>query len=245
LKENIKRKKEDLMLKMANPVTSDVDPLDELGKELQMTDLRFYISSNSGLARADSHSVTKGFVDIDRLDDSEWCNAEKVVKVAPCKVDVARPAFFLEMSKANTHHLGGGYDLMNFGAGGPQTERRRAKIDAGDRRVEIELNLSSRSYQGVFESRHVTKQVIARGEATNILADFGNESRVVGKKKNPAQKIAIPHKFGMKNTSIEQFKLKRSHANRKPGSMVKLDSSQQFKDNIVIKSQGITFVKKY
>lgn len=244
MRANIKRKNEDLMLKMSNPITSDVDPLDELGKELHMTDLRFYISSNSGLAKADSQSVTKGFVDIERLDDSEWCNKDKVLKVGPSKVDLATPPFFLEMSKANTHLLGGGYDLMNFGAGGPQTERRKAKRDVGVRSGERELNLSSRSYQGVFDSRHVTKHVIARGEATNILADFGNESRVVGNKKNPAQKIAIPQKFGMKNTSIEQFKLKRSHANRKPGSGVKLDSSQQSKDNTLIKSQGITFVKK-
>jgi hypothetical protein len=245
LRENIKRKNEDLMLKISNPITSDLDPLDELGKELHMTDLRFYISSNNGLAKADSKSVTKGFVDIERLDDSEWCHADKVLKVGPCKVDPATPAFFLEMSKVNTHHLGGGYDLMNFGAVGPHTERRKAKRDVGLRSGDRELNMSSRSYQGVFDSRHVTRHVIARGEAKNILAGFGNESRVVGKKKNPAQKIAIPQKFGMKNTSIEQFKLKRSHANRKPGSEVKLDSSQQSRDNTLIKSQGITFVKKY
>lgn len=238
---------------MANPVSDDLDPLDELGKELCMTDLRFYISSGRGVGGGGGKGKGKGFVDIDTLDESEWWSKERVVKVgggvtaAPCKVevDLPRPASFLEMSKVNRNHLGVGYDLMNFGGGGPLSERRKGKRDAGGRGGERELNLTSRSYQGVFDSRYVGQPVIARGEATNILADFGNEPRGVGKKKNPAQKIAIPHKFGMKNTSIEQFKLKRSHANRKPGSGVKLDSSQQSKDNILIKSQGITFVKKY
>ena len=184
---------------MSNHKTEGADLYDELGKEPHTTDLRFYISSSRSQNMATSQNFTKGFVDVDKLDVSEETNNVKVQGLE-CN----------EISKTNTHHLG--YDLMGMGdkAGYAMTDRSEIARDIKIRPGSKELNLTSRSV-GMFEGRHKTQPVIAKITPANLFVNFNPEPWVQQKKKTLAKKMVSP-KYAMKNTSIEQFKLKKSMA---------------------------------